>query len=243
MKKYYYDLHTHSALSPCADDESTPANLAGMAAVCGLDIVALTDHNSTKNCPAFFEAAHALGIIPIAGVEFTTSEDIHIVCLFPTLSDAMAFGEETDRHRIKIKNRPEIFGEQLIFDAEDNVIGKEEDLLSVATDVSVEVLPELVKKYNGICYPAHVDRDSNGIIAILGAMPESPVFGAVEFRDRSNVEKYTELYGLSGKCVVVNSDSHYLGTISDRVNYIELDSEREDEEAVVSELLRRLGLE
>ena len=241
MNKFYYDLHIHSALSPCADDENTPANLAGMAAVSELDIVALTDHNSTKNCPAFFEAAHAVGIIPIAGVEFTTSEDIHMVCLFPTLDDAMRFGDEVDKRRMPIKNRPEIFGEQLILDVDDNVIGKEESLLSVATDVSVEALPDLVKEYRGICYPAHIDRDSNGIIAILGALPESPSFNTVELRDRSNIEKYTELYGIGDKCIVINSDSHYLGTISDRVNYIELDADRDDEQGVVRELLRRLG--
>ena len=240
MNKFYYDLHIHSALSPCADDENTPANLAGMAAVSELDIVALTDHNSTKNCPAFFEAARAVGVIPVAGVEFTTSEDIHMVCLFPTLDDAMRFGEEVDRRRMPIKNRPEIFGEQLILDADDNVIGKEESLLSVATDVSVNDLPDLVKEYSGICYPAHIDRESNGIIAILGTMPQSPVFHTVEFRDRANIEKYTELYGLHDKCFVIDSDAHYLGTISDRVNYIELEAEG-DEESVVKELLRRLG--
>ena len=85
MKSYYYDLHMHSCLSPCADDDNTPANIAGMATLAGLEIVALTDHNTTANCPAFFEAAKKLGLIPIAGMELTTSEDIHVVCLFEYL--------------------------------------------------------------------------------------------------------------------------------------------------------------
>ena len=79
MNRYYYDLHIHSCLSPCGDDDNTPNNIAGMASLCGLNIVALTDHNTTANCPAFFEAAKRYGIIPIAGMELTTSEDIHIV--------------------------------------------------------------------------------------------------------------------------------------------------------------------
>ncbi|MBR5633385.1 MAG: PHP domain-containing protein, partial [Clostridia bacterium] len=94
MKKTFtYDLHVHSCLSPCADDDMTPANIAGMAAVQGLDIVALTDHNSAKNCPAFFHHAKSFGIIPIAGMELSTAEDIHVVCLFPTLEAALQFND------------------------------------------------------------------------------------------------------------------------------------------------------
>ena len=105
MKKYYYDLHIHSCLSPCGDEDNTPGNIVGMAKLCGLNILALTDHNSCKNCPAFFEAAKRHGIIPIAGMELTTSEDIHVVCLFEHLKDALAFDEYVDSRRNKIKNK------------------------------------------------------------------------------------------------------------------------------------------
>ena len=116
MNRYYYDFHIHSCLSPCADNDMTPANIAGMATLAGLNIVALTDHNTTKNCPAFFKAAKQNGIIAVAGMELTTAEDIHIVCLFEKLSEALSFGEEIEKHRIRIKNRPDIFGDQLIVD-------------------------------------------------------------------------------------------------------------------------------
>ena len=78
MNKYYYDLHIHSCLSPCGDDDMTPANIAGMAALKGLQILALTDHNTVKNCPAFYKACRKHGIIPVAGMELTVSEDIHL---------------------------------------------------------------------------------------------------------------------------------------------------------------------
>ena len=71
-----------------------------MAHLSGLDVVALTDHNSCKNCPAFFEATKKYGITPIAGMELTTSEDIHVVCLFESLSDALAFDEFIDEKRL-----------------------------------------------------------------------------------------------------------------------------------------------
>ena len=240
MNRYYYDLHIHSCLSPCGDNESTPASLAGMAAVIGLDILALTDHNSARNCPAFFAAAEEVGIIPIAGMELTTAEDIHVVCLFPTLGDALRFNDLVDERIMKVKNRPAIFGEQLIMNEHDEVIGRVDNLLSVATDISVEVLPEIVADYNGICYPAHIDRDSNGIIAILGTLPDMPHFNTVELRDKEKLALYTKKYGLGERNIIFSSDSHLLGVMNDRENYIELDADPDDKDAVVKALFERL---
>ena len=104
MKRYYYDFHIHSCLSPCSDDDSTPDSIAGMGELNGLDIMALTDHNSCKNCPAFFDAAPKHGILPVAGMELTTSEDIHVVCLFEKLDQALSFSSEIENHIVKIKN-------------------------------------------------------------------------------------------------------------------------------------------
>ncbi len=240
MSKFYYDLHLHSCLSPCADNESTPSSLAGMAAVIGLDIVALTDHNSAKNCPAFFEAAKEYGIIPVAGMELTTSEDVHMICLFPTLESALSFNALVDKRIMKVKNRPDIFGEQLICNKLDEVVDELEYLLSVATDISVEELPTLVGQYGGICYPAHIDRDSNGIIAILGSLPDFPAFNTVEMRDATKLDDYTSRFGLDGKNIVFNSDSHILGVMNDKESFVELNATRDDPNAVVLELLERL---
>ena len=240
MSRYYYDLHVHSCLSPCADNDSTPASLAGMAAVIGLDIVALTDHNSARNCPAFFKAAEAYGIIPIAGMELTTSEDVHMICLFPTLEAALSFNDFVDEHIMRVKNRPDIFGEQLLCNELDEIEDRLDYLLSVATDVSVETLPDEVRRYGGICYPAHIDRDSNGIIAILGALPDFPTFNTVEMRDTEKLSEYREKYGLDGKNIVFSSDSHMLGVMNDKDRFFDLDSERDDPIAVINELFERL---
>ena len=240
MSRYYYDLHIHSCLSPCADDDNTPNNIAGMAKLSGLDIVALTDHNSVKNCPAFFEAAQRYDIIPIAGMELTTSEDIHMICLFERLSDALVFGDEIDKRRMPVKNRPEIFGDQLILDGEDNLIGKEEYLLSVATDLSVEGLVEFVRGFRGVCYPAHIDRDSNGIVAVLGTLPDSQGFKVIEFRDGKNVMPYGERFDLSGKTVVTNSDAHFLTGIRDKEAYFDLPDGLSSADEVRAELFKLL---
>ncbi len=240
MNRYYYDLHIHSCLSPCGDDDNTPNNIAGMASLCGLNIVALTDHNTCKNCPAFFEAAKKYGIIAVAGMELTTSEDIHIICLFEELSDAMRFSDEVEKHRIPYKNRVDIFGEQMIMDGDDNIIGTEENLLSNATVISVDEVPKLVKQFGGICYPAHIDRQANGIIAVLGTFPESSGFSCFELHDGSKAEEYKTRYGLQDKVMVVGSDAHYLTDMRDKEYYFDIEDEPYSSAYVRSQLFKLL---
>ena len=241
MNRYYYDLHIHSCLSPCADNDMTPNNIAGMAALAGLQIVALTDHNSSRNCPAFFAAAKKHGIIPVAGMELTTAEDIHMICLFETLESALAFNDEVDAKRVRIKNRTDIFGDQLIMDAQDNVVAIEEDLLPNATELTLDDVPPLVSKYHGICYPAHVDREANGLLATLGTFPLSPKFGISEFHDADKREAYSVAHPqLCEMRTVISSDAHYLWDIRDKEHFFELCDEPYSSEWVRHELFALL---
>ena len=226
MNRYYYDFHIHSCLSPCAENDMTPNNIAGMATLAGLNIVALTDHNSTKNCPAFFEAAKANGIIPIAGMELTTCEDIHVVCLFEHLEQAMEFDKKVNEQRILIENRTDIFGDQFITDGDDNIIGTEKYLLSNATMLSIDDAYELAVSCGGICYPAHIDRESNGIVATLGTFPDSPAYSHAELHDFGKKEEYVARFPILNKCMMLcGSDAHYLWDIRDKSVYFELDDE------------------
>lgn len=228
MNRYYYDLHIHSCLSPCGDDDMTPNNIAGMGVLNGLNIMALTDHNTCKNCPAFFKAARKNGIIPVAGMELTTAEDIHVVCLFPELEVAMAFDEFIGSHRMLIPNRTDIFGFQQIMNENDEVIGEEEYLLSNATDIMIDTVYEIVTEKGGICYPAHVDRDANGIIAMLGTFPDYDYmeFSTAEFHSAENIDEYNEKYpNLKNTLKVVSSDAHYLWDIKEKKEYFEIDDE------------------
>ena len=241
MNRYYYDLHIHSCLSPCADNDMTPNNIAGMATLAGLQIVALTDHNSCKNCPAFFKAAKQQGIIPVAGMELTTAEDIHAICLFEELDDAMAFDEYLQAYRTLIPNRTDIFGDQLIMDHNDEVTGTEPHFLSNATSISIEEAPAIVRGYNGVCYPAHIDRDANGIIATLGVFPESLDCSFAEVRDVERLPELIEKFPvLKERKIVVSSDAHYLWDIRDKAAYFELDDEPYSAAKVRHELFRFL---
>ena len=220
----------------------TPNNIAGMAALAGLNIVALTDHNSCRNCPAFFAAAKKQGIIPVAGMELTTAEDIHVVCLFEFLEDALRFNDEVDSLRIRIPNRVDIFGDQLLTDENDEIIGTEADLLPNATQLMIDGVPELVERHHGICFPAHVDREANGIIATLGTFPESPCFSLAEIHDAEKTEDYRVKYPLLQKVrMLVGSDAHYLWDIRDKEHFFELEDEPYSSEIVRNRLFRLLG--
>ncbi len=242
IEKYYYDLHVHSCLSPCGDDEMTPNNIAGMAALKGLSVLALCDHNTCKNCPAFYKACKKQGIVPIAGVEVTSAEDIHFICLFRTLEEAMSFDAELDKKRIPIKNNEEIFGHQLIMNENDEVIGEEENLLVNSTILDTDSLYELATRFNALIYPAHIDRDSNGIVSILGTLPESPVFTTYEFHFSKNISEYKQRFKmLENKPLVVSSDAHFLWDINEAENAFELDIEKYSSDNVRDAVFSYLG--
>jgi len=236
--KIYYDLHVHSCLSPCADDDMTPNNIAGMAKIAGLQVIALTDHNSCKNCPAFFEACKKQNVTSIAGMELTTAEDIHLICLFPSLESAMAFDKEVEKKRFLIKNKPEVFGRQIIMDENDDVIGYEENLLPNATTLSIEAAFALASEYGAAAYPAHIDRDANGILSTLGTFPDTPPFRCAELKDVSEYEKLAKKHPvLAQKKIIASSDAHSLWEISDPVN--SFDFEKSDD--IAKTLLNHLN--
>ncbi|MCH5303690.1 MAG: PHP domain-containing protein, partial [Ruminococcus sp.] len=170
--KYFYDLHIHSCLSPCGDMDMTPNNIVNMAKLLGLDVIALTDHNTTLNCEAAIEAGKEIGLVVIPGMELTTSEDIHAVCLFPTLDKALLWNEYVDKNRIKIKNKAEIYGRQVIMNSADEEVGEIEELLLPSSNISIMNAYKKVKEFGGICYPAHIDRDSLSILSVLGEIDE-----------------------------------------------------------------------
>lgn len=241
MSGYYYDLHVHSCLSPCADDDMTVNDIAGMASLKGLNVVALTDHNTCANCPPFFAACKKHGIVPVAGMELTTAEEIHMVCLFESLETAMEFKNAFNPFRMKIKNKPEIFGNQYILDENDGIIGTEEYLLPPASTLSLEQAYALAQKHNAFCFPAHADRPSNGIIGILGAIPEKPEFTCIELSGNADREAFMNKNpSLKDKRLLINSDAHHIWDISEAKNLITLEDGDDNPEDIRKRLFRYL---
>ena len=165
MRRYRYDLHTHSCLSPCGDNDMTPNNLVNMAALLGCEILAVTDHNTCRNAPAAVRVGEAAGVLVIPGMELCTAEEAHVVCLFEAVEAALAFDEYVAAHTMHIPNRPEIFGEQLILNERDEEIGRIDRLLITATEISVNDVQALVASYGGVAFPAHVDKDAYSVTA------------------------------------------------------------------------------
>lgn len=211
LLKLYYDLHIHSALSPCGDDDMTPNNIVNMSLIKGLDIIAVTDHNSCGNVRAVLEVSgDRLLVVP--GIEVETSEEVHVVCYFPDIDSAEKMEAEIRKNMSGIKNREEIFGKQLFMDSEDNIIGEEELLLVSATKLGISEVFELAKKYNGVAVPAHIDRSSYSVLSNLGFIPPELDVTAVEItpKNRATMENDYQNYK-----ILSNSDAHYLEDISE----------------------------
>lgn len=219
--KLAYDLHLHSCLSPCGDADMTPYNLVNMAALLGLDLIALTDHNTCRNCAAAVKAGEEAGLAVIPGMELCTVEEIHVVCLFPDLPAAETFSDYIRATLPPVINKPEVYGEQLVMDHLDNVMGKEELLLVTASSVSIDGLPGLIREYGGFCYPAHIDRSSYSILSSLGTIEAGMGFTCAEVSAGGNPDALMEAHpALRDMRVMRSSDAHYLENMREAMDYI-----------------------
>ena len=209
---FYYDLHLHSCLSPCGSDEMTPANLAAMCALAGLQIVALTDHNTCGNCASFCRAAQLHGLTVLSGMELCTQEEIHVVCLFPDPEQAEDFSREIARHLPPIRNDPARFGRQLRMDDEDGVLGEESAFLAGSTDIPLAQVPRLVSVWGGAAFPSHIDRPSFSLLGVLGLWDPDLGFTAAELSHHCPPE-LARRPDLAGLQLLTNSDAHYLDQV------------------------------
>lgn len=209
-----YDLHMHSCLSPCGDDEMTPANVVGMAAVKELGLIAVTDHNSCKNCGAILRLSEEYGVLAMPGMELTTAEEVHVVCLFEDLHAAMDFDEYVYDHLPEIPNKEAIFGKQQMMDENENVTGTVDKLLINATTIGFDAVYGLVEERGGVMIPAHLDKTSTSLLSNLGFIPPDAKFTTAEVKNFGNLHRLTKEHPYLEKCrILSNSDAHYLQDI------------------------------
>ncbi len=224
MTRLYYDLHIHSCLSPCAADDMTPGNIIGMAKVKGLDVVALTDHNSCRNLPAFMEFAKKFNIIAIPGIELCTIEEVHVLGLFPTLKDAMEFDEYIYNKLFDFRNVREVIGNQYVCDENDEIVDVEDNLLLNAAIITISGAYDKIKEHNGIMIPAHIDKPANSLLSNLGFVPSNSKFSCVEIKFKERQEEVIRNNPYLETCnIIYNSDAHNLSDISEAEHYIELE--------------------
>lgn len=240
--RFYYDLHIHSALSPCAENEMTPNNIVNMAALNGLDIIALTDHNTAANVDAVWKCAEKSNVVFIPGIEVESAEEVHVVCLFPDVKSAMRMNDIVKRHLPYILNEEKIFGQQLILDENDQLIRKKRQLLIVSTDLTVDEIFFFVEMLGGCAYYAHVDRESYSVLSLLGTFTEETDRGLVEVSsDEKGIAFAEKRKDLKDRVLLYSSDSHRLADMNGRDNYIELPFEKDELKAahVISWMRRK----
>lgn len=207
--RFRADLHTHSCLSPCGDLDNSPQRIAQLAAERGLNVVALTDHNTAANCPAFADACRRTGIHPLFGAETTSREEVHVLALFGDLEAALQWGAWVYARLPDIRHDPERLGDQVVVTADDEIIRFEERYLVTAIDADLTEIVRATHALGGISIPAHIDRSTTSISSQLGFLPDDP-FDAVEV---TRLPPAIDTRGLALTCA---SDAHYPADVGAR---------------------------
>lgn len=227
--KLAYDLHIHTALSPCAEDDMTPNNIVNMSILKGLDVIAITDHNSCENVPACLLCAENKPLLVIPGMEVETAEEIHVICLFPDLRGALEMQSMVYSRLPDIRNNEAVFGNQLVINQKDEVLYNKSRLLLTSAALSINEVFDVVRRgLKGLAIPAHIDRQANSLLSSFGVMPADIAVSCVEIGDRAKefllAEKHPELKKIRK---IYSSDAHCLGAISERMNFVEAENTAE----------------
>ena len=217
--KVYYDLHIHSALSPCADESMTPNNIVLMAKIKGLNLISVTDHNSAKNIEAVAKICEREGILFIPGIEVETVEGVHLLCYCETIETMNQIGEMVEKHLGPIKNRSEFFGTQLVMNEEDEILQSIETLLIQSTTLTMGEIVQFVHQVGGIVIAAHINKSEHNILTNLGFIPKGLELDGVEL-NTFILKQQGKMNQFENYLVLINSDAHQLGDISEPENFI-----------------------
>ncbi len=209
MNLYRAELHVHTVLSPCAGVEMIPPVIVDTALAKDINLIAITDHNTTANIGAVMEAARGTGLTVLPGMELQTQEEVHVLCLFDGLEQAEAWQRSVDSRFGELPNDIDHFGEQFVVDATGEFIRREERLLITNVELSLEDAVAEVNALGGLVIPAHVERRAYGLLAILGFA--SPIFETLEISKHVSVVEACERFPELKKFPLLQSgDVHYL---------------------------------
>lgn len=206
-----FDLHIHSCLSPCASLEMSPAEIVARAVAAGLGGIALTDHQSARNCPAFAECARRAGLPCLHGLEVQTVEEVHTVALFDTVEQALELTNDIYAALPKRVNDPEVFGDQPVVTWDDDIVELEWRILAMGCRLSIPDVAAKVRRLGGLYLAAHVDRPNFSALGSLGAIPDG-CFDAVEVSRTADEAEWAQR--TDGYAMVRSSDAHHLDDVA-----------------------------
>jgi 3',5'-nucleoside bisphosphate phosphatase len=224
MKTFRADLHIHTVLSPCGDLDMSPKNIVQKAQQMGIDIIGITDHNSTRQCKGVQREADINGIYLLMGAEVTTKEEVHCLVFFEDYEKLDAFQQYLDLHLQSFKNDPSRFGYQVVVDENEMIEYEEERLLILAIDQSIDQVEQKVHKLGGLFIPAHVDKSKNSILSQLGFIPKDLAIDALEISYNTTKTAFLEQQRyLKNYTFIQNSDAHLIENIGKQVSTFELE--------------------
>lgn len=214
MQIYRADLHMHTLLSPCGSLEMSPRTIVDTAAARGLDIIGITDHNSTRHCKVIHKLAATRNIAVLCGAEVTSSEEVHCLAFLPDFERLDLFENYLQAHMQDFPNDPEYFGDQVQVDENEEIIYQEERLLIMAIDQDIDEIERQVHALGGIFIPAHINRPAFGLISQLGFVPPDLNYDALELSRHITTKDFKKAYPeLADKTFIRSSDAHYVEDI------------------------------
>lgn len=214
LSRFEADLHVHTLLSPCGEVEMVPSLIVAAAQAAGLDLMAVADHNSCENAGAVIRAAEGSGLRILPGLEAQSVEGVHLLCLFDELDAALTMQKAVYESLPEPPGAHRLYKEQMVVDEHDEFAGYCERPISMPTSLEIIEIWRLVEQIGGMVVPSHIDRMGTGMCGVLGMMPESPVFEAVEITANISVQEARAKYLRGMDCAVLhNSDAHWLSAI------------------------------
>lgn len=230
MNSFRADLHVHTVLSPCGDLEMSPAAIVETAARRGIDILGITDHNSTKHGPLISKLAQKKGIFVLCGAEVTTREEAHCLAFFENFEILASFQQYLDRYLPDIKNDPKYFGYQVVLDEEEMIVEEEERLLISGLDRTLDQIEEEVHRLGGLFIPAHIDRPKYSLTSQLGFVPSGIKADALEISRFTTQEQIAEQFPwIASYTFIRNSDAHHPDAIGSGITIFEMERRSFDE--------------
>jgi 3',5'-nucleoside bisphosphate phosphatase len=224
MRTFRADLHIHTVLSPCGDLDMSPKNIVQKAQQMGIDIIGITDHNSTRQCKGVQREADRNGIYLLMGAEVTTKEEVHCLVFFEDYKKLDAFQQYLDLHLQSFKNDPSRLGYQVVVDENEMIEYEEERLLILAIDQSIDQVEQEVHKLGGLFIPAHVDKSKNSIISQLGFIPKDLALDAIEISYNTTKTAFLQQQGyLKNYTFIQNSDAHIIENIGKSVTTFKIE--------------------
>ncbi|MCK9413118.1 MAG: PHP domain-containing protein [Prolixibacteraceae bacterium] len=209
MKKFRTDLHIHTVLSACASLDMSPVNIVSAAKEKNIDLIAITDHNSTLHCKLVKELAEEKGLAVLFGAEVTTREEVHCLAYFGDIASLEQFQEYIDSYLPLIPYLPEQFGYQVLVDKEEKILKLFVNYLNVALKQSIDEVEQEVHRLGGLFVPAHIERAMYGLFNQLGFVPEALACDALGIMSRSSESAIRNKFRIADNMPLIKaSDAH-----------------------------------